>query len=155
MGRLQALARVDSDVTHAGIYCLASQSTGIAGNGSAYMFGPSGPNNTLELRKTTGGLYSTSYTVLDTASTNVGSSPTGVFAIEVEWKASLSIFGGTSLICRYGADLAHLTTVLEYVDENSPLLASSAEGLFCFRSGISQVGQTIFDDTSLWDISVS
>src|SRR6202008_1171249 len=109
-------------------------------------FGPTGANNTLVLRKTTGGLFSTSYTLLDTTGIDVGASETDTFAIEVEWKADLDIFGGTQIICRYGVDLDNLVDVLEYVDEDSPLLTSAAEGLFAFRSGVTQVGQAIFDD---------
>ena len=154
MGRLQSLARVDSDVDQAGIYFLASQDVGIAGAGSAYMFGPTGVNNELVLRKTSGGLFSTTFTLLDTTGINVGTSPTLTFAIEVEWKADLGIFGGTSIICRYGSTLATMSTVLEFVDETLPLLVSSAEGLFAFRSGISLVGQAVYDDTTLYDISV-
>jgi len=156
MGRLQTLMRVDSDVTLAGIYFLASQATGIAGAGSAYMFGPGGALNTLKLQKTSGGLFAASPTTLHTIPVNVGASdPTDTFALEVEWKADLNIFGGTSIICRYGVDLNNLADVLEYVDETSPLLASSAEGLFAFRSGTSVVGQAIFDDTSVYNIALS
>src|SRR5258705_283509 len=91
-----------------------------------------------------------------TTAVNVGASdPTDTFALEVEWKADLDIFGGTSIICRYGVDLDNLDVVLEYVDETSPLLVSSAEGLFAFRSGTSVVGQAIFDDTSMYDITLS
>lgn len=154
MGRLQTVMRVDSDLTLGGMYFLASQDTGIAGAGSAYMFGPNGALNTLVLRKTSGGLYTGSPTTLDTTGIDVGASPTDTFALEVEWKADLDIFGGTSIICRYGVDLDHLNNVLEYVDELSPLLVSSAEGLFAFRSGTSVVGQAIFDDTSLYTITV-
>ncbi len=155
MGRLQTLMRVDSDVTLAGIYFLASQSTGITGAGAAYMFGPGGALNTLQLRKTSGGLYSGSPTTLDTTAIDVGASDTDTFALEVEWKADLDIFGGTSIICRYGVDLDNLNDVLEYVDESSPLLVSLAEGLFAFRSGTSVVGQAIFDNTSVYDITLA
>lgn len=155
MGRLQSLMRVDSDLNHGGIYFLASQATGISGTGSAYMFGTTGINNTLVLRKTTGGLFSTSSSLLDTTGINVGTSPTSAFAIEVEWKADVALFGGTSIICRYGATLGSLVDVLEFVDESSPLTSSNAEGLFSFVAGSGVVGQSIFDDTSLYHISLS
>lgn len=155
MGRLQSLMRVDGDVSQAGIYFLASQVSGIAGAGSAYMFGPSGANNTLLLRKTSGGLFATVWDLGETTGIDVGTSPTDTFALEVEWKADLDIFGGTQIICRYGADLGSLVDVLEFVDEDSPLLASSAEGLFAFRSGITLVGQAIFDDTTVYEITLA
>lgn len=154
MGRLQSLMRVDSEVSQSGIYFLASQASGISGAGSCYMFGPTGSTNILQLRKTTGGLFSTTPTTLE-AATVIGAAPTATFALEVEWKANLDIFGGTFITCRYGVDLDSLADVIEYVDESAPLVVSSAEGLFTFRSGTSQVGQAIFDDTSLYDIQVA
>ena len=154
MGRLQTLMRVDSDVIGSGIFFLASQDVGIAGAGSCYYFGPGGSVNILNLYKVNSGLFDDTPTLLDTTGINVGASPTSTFAIEVEWKANVSIFGGTSIICRYGATLGSMTDVLEFVDESSPLVTSSAEGLFAFRSGIATVGQVIYDDTSLFSITL-
>lgn len=154
MGRLQTLMRVDSDVTAAGIYFLASQDAGITGAGSGYYFGSVGASNTLNLYKFDAGLFDDTPTLLETSGVNVSASPTSTFAIEVEWKADLTIFGGTFITCRYGATLGSMIDILEYVDESSPLLSSSAEGLFAYRSGISVVGQAIFDDTTLYSISV-
>ena len=146
--------RVDSDIIQGGIFFVASQDVGIAGAGSCYLFGPTGTLNSLELRKVNSGIFDDTPTTLETAGINAGSSPTSTFALEVEWKADLSIFGGTFITCRYGATLATMTDVLEFVDESSPLLTSFAEGLFVFRSGISTVGQVIFDDTSVYEITV-
>ena len=155
MGRLRTLMRVDSNLNQSGIYFLASQDIGIAGLGSAYMFGPSGINNALVLRKTSGGLYNTSFTLLDSTNTSLGISPTTAFAVEVEWKASIDIFGGTHIICRYGTSFGSLVEILEYVDESSPLTVSSAEGLFAFVDGADIVGQAVFDDTSLYNITLT
>ncbi len=154
MGRLQSEMRVDSDVSHAGIYFLASQDVGIAGAGACYLFGPSGASNTLVLKKVASGIFDDNPTLLDTTGINVGSSPTGEFALEVEWKSDVSIFGGVHMICRYGATLGSMATVLEYVDESSPLITGTAEGLFAFRSGITTVGQAIFDSTTLHSITI-
>ena len=153
MGRLQTLMRVDSDVIQGGIFFVASQDVGIAGAGSCYLFGPTGTLNSLELRKVNSGIFDDTPTTLDTAGINVGSSPTSSFALEVEWKADLGIFGGTFITCRYGPTLGSMVDVLEFVDESSPLLTSFAEGLFVFRSGISTVGQVIFDDTTVYQIT--
>jgi hypothetical protein len=155
LGRLQTLMRVDSNTTNAGIYFMASQATGITGAGNAYTCGVNLTNNTIELRKLNAGLSDATPTILHTSGTVVGTAPTSTFALEVEWKADLGIFGGTHITCRYGATIATLATIFVYVDESSPYLVSSAEGLFLTRSGITTVGQVVYDDTSVFQLTAT
>jgi hypothetical protein len=156
LGRIQTLIRVDNQVDQAGIYFLASQSSGIAGAGSAYAFGPSGSSSELVLTKLSTGLFDTTPQILISTGINMGVPPTSIKAIEVIWRASLSIFGGTFITVRAGdaINFGDLVDIGEIVDESAPLLTSEAEGLFCFRAGTTLTGQAVFDDTTVFETTI-
>lgn len=156
LGRIRTLIRVDQEVDHAGIFAVASQDTGIAGAGSCYVFGPAGSSHELTLSKLDAGLYDTTPSIISSTGVTMGSAPTSIKAIELEWKADLTIFGGTQLICRAGdaIDFSDLSIIFQDVDESSPLLTAASEGLFCFRTGLVSVGQVTFDDTTVYETSI-
>ena len=157
LGRIRTLIRIDQEVDHAGIYCVGSQDVGISGAGSSYVFGPSGATHELTLSKLDAGLFDETPSILAATGVTLGAAPTAVKAIELEWKADLGIFGGTQLICRAGdaLDFSDLAVVAQVVDESIPLLASSSEGLFVFRAGITAVGQVTFDDTTVFETTIT
>jgi len=159
MGKLRTIIRIDSDVDHAGIFCMASQATGIAGAGSCYTFGPGGSTNEVELRKLNGGLYDDTPSILATGELDLGDSPTGEFALQLEWKADLDLFGGTQLVGKVSTDVTFAdiddNIVFSIVDESSPLLNTTAEGLFLFRSGVGEIGQAIFDNTTVYETTLA
>ena len=156
LGRIRTLIRVDQEVDHAGIFAVASQAAGIAGAGSCYVFGPAGSTHELTVSKLDGGLYDETPSVIFSTGVTMGAAPTAVKAIELEWKADLTIFGGTQLICRAGdaIDFSDLAIVYQDVDESSPLLSASSEGLFAFRAGLVSVGQVTFDDTTVFETTI-
>ena len=156
LGRIRTLIRVDQEVDHAGIYCLGSVAAGITSGGNSYVFGPAGSTHELTLSKLDNGLFDETPSVINATGVTMGAAPTGIKAIELEWKADLTIFGGTQLICRAGdaIDFSDLAIVFQGVDESSPILTSLSEGLFAFRAGITNVGQVTFDDTTVIETTI-
>jgi hypothetical protein len=156
LGRIRTLIRVDQQVDHAGIYAVGSQVAGIAGAGSAYVFGPAGATHELTLSKLDNGLFDTTPSIISSTGVTMGAAITAVKAIELEWKADLTIFGGTQLICRAGdaIDFSDLAIVFQGTDETAPLLTAASEGLFAFRAGITTTGQVTFDDTTVFETTI-
>lgn len=156
LGRIRTLVRIDQQVDHAGIYAVGSQTAGISGAGNAYVFGPAwnGSIHELTLSKLDNGLYDETPSII--SSTGVTLAVDTIKAIELEWKADLTIFGGTQLICRAGdaIDFSDLSIIFQDTDESSPLLTSASEGLFTFRAGITTVGQVTFDDTTVFETTI-
>lgn len=154
LGRIRTLIRVDQQVDQAGIFCMGSADVGIATAGNAYTFGPVGATNELTLMKLDAGLADVTPSVIN--ATGVTFALGTVKAIELEWKADLTIFGGTQIICRAGdaADFSDLAIVFQGVDETAPYLTSLSEGLFCFRVGLTSVGQATFDDTTVFKTNI-
>ena len=118
LGRIRTLIRVDQEVDSAGIYCLGNDDVGIAGAGkNAYVFGPFGSTNELTLAKLNDGLIDETPSIINSTGVTLGAAPTAVKAIELEWKADLTIFGGTQLICRAGdaIDFSDLAIIFQTV----------------------------------------
>jgi hypothetical protein len=154
MGRLRTLIRVDDPGIHAGIYCMASQDIGIAGAGSAYVFGPVGASNELHLSRVSSGVSSVS--LLDLVDLGVNLTTGVTKAIELEWKSDIGIFGGIQFKIRIGnaTDFSDLSLVSTYTHVDTPLTASAAEGLYGANAGILSTSRYIFDNTSVYETTV-
>lgn len=110
----------------------------------------------LRLVKHTNGIDSTSFTTLDSTSFTKSSGDTWTF--ELEWISSLSAtIGGTLLRGRIGTatDFSDLADTFEYVDTDSALTTSAAEGMFHrYQSSTTSFARDLyFDQTTLFTLA--
>jgi hypothetical protein len=158
MGRIRTLMRKDApEHSHAGIYCLASQAAGIAAAGSCYIFGPKSNDHIVLQKITTGGLGGVPTQLFDTGIIMTASSLSDVTTLELAWRANLDFYGGVQFLMSVGelADFSDLTLVGDYTDSFSPLLTSSAEGLYAHVTGILQTMAFMYDSTRVSHTTVN
>lgn len=157
LGRVRTLLRLDDvDQDHAGIYCLASQASGITGTGAAYTFGPNASDEIVLQKIETGGLIGTPTTLFSTGITVTSSSLSDITALELVWKANVSIFGGVRFDLYVGEldDFSDLTHVGDFTDSFSPLLTSFAEGVYATTSGLLKNMAVMFDLTRVQSTTI-
>ena len=152
LGKIRTLMRVDTPgdtPENAGIYCLGSVDVGIANAGDAYTFGPVGATQTLQLSKLNGGLQDATPALL--FDTGVAIVPGTFKAIELQWKAELTIFGGVqfTMLAGNAIDFSDLATIGTHTDETLPLVASNSEGLFLTKLDDVESCTVVYDDTTV------